>query len=860
MIFISYRKADTQAVVDSLAKELKKQFGEGQVFKDDQDLRAGDRWPDRLQQEVLHSQVLLAVIGKDWLSVHDEYGRRRIDDEDDWVRQEICTALTHKKRVIVLLVAPAVLPNKHGLPKDCPLQQLPELQHLPLRLGRDFDHDLTVLVKELAAVLPAPVAASEPVKTPSGGTNETRASDEPGPHNLPVPPRGFVGHAALLAKLRDELRRGGVIILKGQGGVGKTDLALAAAHAAYQDNEIPGGMVWINGELKLSLEGCLRQMAQVFFGDRLEQFDFARCGAQVGRHLQKCGPLVIFDYFDGHASDRELLHWLAEIRPPARVLVITRKVPPGLHGRVLNMDVLPRAEAMQMFINHASARGVNTQGQEKLVNELCQEVGDLPLAIQLLSARAVGVNLKRLLDRVRKGLDEIAEVEEDPSLPPRHKSARACYALSFEELSAEARALLLRLSVLPDGAGDDLITAVMGNEDWDRAAAELVRVSMWRFDDPRYTVQTLVRQFAREALGAGRAEAELRAARALAKLALEKANRTHPTAAPADLLDGLDWFTAEWRNLLACASFAEAGNDWPTLCMLTDSVFDFWHMRGYWTDAESLYSQALQASRSANDRPAQARFLNLRGKVYRHQGRWAQAESAFQESHSIARAIGDRVGDGQALYNLARIYQFQRRLNDAEAAAQQSLTILRAAGNRLCEAQALFRLGVVFRHQDRIAEARQAYQQSLAICRELGDRVDEGSNLNNLARIDQIEGRWPEAEAGYLQDLEICKQYRFRDGEGNVLKNLGSLYQEMGRLDDAEKVYQQSLAIRRELGDPVGQGETLLKLAELRLGQRKKTEAFELGRQALAILKTTEDAHRLQQGLELLNQWERSNE
>src|SRR5438874_209115 len=44
MLFISYRKADTQAVVDNLAKELKKHFGEGCVFKDDQDLRAGDRW------------------------------------------------------------------------------------------------------------------------------------------------------------------------------------------------------------------------------------------------------------------------------------------------------------------------------------------------------------------------------------------------------------------------------------------------------------------------------------------------------------------------------------------------------------------------------------------------------------------------------------------------------------------------------------------------------------------------------------------------------------------------------------------------------------------------------------------------
>jgi hypothetical protein len=444
MIFISYRKDDTQSVVDYLAMALKERFGAERVFKDDQDLHAGDPWPDRLLQEVLQSEVLLAIVGKQWLSILDEDGRPRIDDEDDWVRREICTALDHDKRVIVVLVAPAELPTARKLPKGCSLQKLPTLQHMRWRPGHDHANDLEDIVKELSKILtPTPAATSVVHSSPQGHTHE-----EPPSHNLPMSPREFIGHATLLVNLREELRRGGVIILKGQGGVGKTEVALAAAHAAYQAKEIPGGMVWINGEIKLNLEGCLRQMAHVFFGDRLEQLDFTRCGAQVTKHLQKCGALVIFDYFEGLAGDKELLHWLAEIRPPACVLIITRKVPSGLRGRVVTVDVLPRAEAVEMFIHYANALGVKTQGQEELVNQLCQEVGDLPLAIQLLSARAMGVNLKRLLDRVRKGLDEIADVGEDPNLPPRRKSARACYALSFEELSAEACVLLRRLTSL----------------------------------------------------------------------------------------------------------------------------------------------------------------------------------------------------------------------------------------------------------------------------------------------------------------------------------------------------------------------------------------------------------------------------
>jgi len=149
MIFINYRKADSQAVVDSLAKELKSWFGEARVFKDDHDIRAGDSWPKRLELEVLKSEVFLAIIGDKWLTIADDDGVPRIDDKDDWVRQEICTAFASNKRVIPLLVGSARMPTRTELPLE--LHELSNLQHLPLRPGPDFDGDVARLVKELNA-------------------------------------------------------------------------------------------------------------------------------------------------------------------------------------------------------------------------------------------------------------------------------------------------------------------------------------------------------------------------------------------------------------------------------------------------------------------------------------------------------------------------------------------------------------------------------------------------------------------------------------------------------------------------------------------------------------------------------------
>jgi hypothetical protein len=62
MIFINYRKGESQPVVDNLARQLKGHFGQAAVFKDDKDLQGGERWPERLRAELARRDVLLAVV------------------------------------------------------------------------------------------------------------------------------------------------------------------------------------------------------------------------------------------------------------------------------------------------------------------------------------------------------------------------------------------------------------------------------------------------------------------------------------------------------------------------------------------------------------------------------------------------------------------------------------------------------------------------------------------------------------------------------------------------------------------------------------------------------------------------------
>ncbi|GIF21619.1 hypothetical protein Ate02nite_43490 [Paractinoplanes tereljensis] len=91
-------------------------FGADRVFLDIS-LPGGSEWPSRLRDEVTAAPVVLVLIGPEWLKSTDEWSRRRIDSETDWVRQEMQLALDEPgKLVIPVLLGGADLPPKAALP------------------------------------------------------------------------------------------------------------------------------------------------------------------------------------------------------------------------------------------------------------------------------------------------------------------------------------------------------------------------------------------------------------------------------------------------------------------------------------------------------------------------------------------------------------------------------------------------------------------------------------------------------------------------------------------------------------------------------------------------------------------------
>lgn len=115
-IFISYRRIDTNWAAVSLKNHIARHLPGAPVFMDIETVEPGHDFVEAINANVDQCRILLAVIGPNWLTVSDNFGQRRLDDPNDFVRLEIARALERKIRVIPILVDGADMPPAKVLP------------------------------------------------------------------------------------------------------------------------------------------------------------------------------------------------------------------------------------------------------------------------------------------------------------------------------------------------------------------------------------------------------------------------------------------------------------------------------------------------------------------------------------------------------------------------------------------------------------------------------------------------------------------------------------------------------------------------------------------------------------------------
>jgi hypothetical protein len=156
-IFISYRREDTSGYAGRLYDQISSHFGGDHVFMDVADLEPGSDFVETIEKKVGTCDALIALIGKDWLTIKDEQNQVRLKKPGDFVSVEISAALKRSVEVIPVLVGGAKMPLQRELPES--LQLLARRQALELS-DVHFTRDVGDLIEALKRPAGARVARS----------------------------------------------------------------------------------------------------------------------------------------------------------------------------------------------------------------------------------------------------------------------------------------------------------------------------------------------------------------------------------------------------------------------------------------------------------------------------------------------------------------------------------------------------------------------------------------------------------------------------------------------------------------------------------------------------------------------------
>src|SRR2546421_2207358 len=444
-IFLSYRRQDSPGHAGRLHDRLATRFGMENVFIDVDAIEPGLDFREVIDSAVGACDVLIAVIGRDWLSATDAAGSRRLENDNDYVRLELEAALDRNVRVIPALVEEAEMPRPEELPHD--LDRLAFRNALQFRDGSfhpDVDRLIHVLERlEQQKSEQETVAASLVGGHASGGELAAALEDEVGAKtarpvtsNLPAAPTPFVGREVELGELSATLDQPGVrlVTLTGAGGSGKTRLALELARrqeSAYD------AVHWVElarlEDPALVFETIARELGA-------EQ--------ELARHIGDRAFLLVLDNFEQVAAAAAELATLLGACANLNVVVTSRE-PLHLRGEhEYPVPVLTESEAVAFFRLRAESLGP-VVSENGAVTEICRRLDCLPLALELAAARAKLLSPGAMLSRLDQRLPLLTGGPRDA--PERQRTLRATIAWSYELLGADEQQLFACLAVFAGG-------------------------------------------------------------------------------------------------------------------------------------------------------------------------------------------------------------------------------------------------------------------------------------------------------------------------------------------------------------------------------------------------------------------------
>ena len=574
----------------------------------------------------------------------------------------------------------------------------------------------------------------------------------------------------------------GLVTLTGPGGVGKTTLALAAAHAVAE--QFADGVAFVSLET-LTDNSLVRQtIAQqlrvppvagqtveesllAFFGPRqmlllVDNVDrLLVVAAPFAEQALKQSPgLTVL------ATSREPLRLRGEKVVPVAPLALPEAGVPDDPGR---LAAVPSVDFFLACARDAKPDFRLTDANAAAVAEICRRLDGLPLALQLAAARLTVLTPGALMERLEQYcLPLLTRGPRD--LPERQQTLRGAIAWSYDTLGATEQRLLRQLGVFVGGFTLEEVEALVdgGPDDLDPLEAistlvgrSVVFVQLPDEATPCFGMLETIREFALEQLEASGEAA--RARQRHAELFRDLAVRAEP------MLIGTTerhrtWTAQLWRahgNIrVALAWSASADGELAVGVALAGALGWFWLAAGRLQEAQSWYAALLARRSEADDSVAWAKVLHGSALQLWGLGDLTQAAAAEEAAVRIFRAAGERRWLSYGLARMARVRTGQQRVAEAEALLDEARAVwsqVEETYGQPFDAYLRYYLGSAALVRGDVDAARAHLEASARELKAAGDYTACGAVLGGLGMLAARRGEHGEARATFAEALPLLR-------------------------------------------------------------------------------------------------------
>jgi DNA-binding SARP family transcriptional activator/tetratricopeptide (TPR) repeat protein len=615
-----------------------------------------------------------------------------------------------------------------------------------------------------------------------------------------------------------------IAVVNGAAGLGKTTLAVHAAHQVsthFSDGQLYVDLLGASAQPAAPGEVLARFLRDLGVqGDRLPARDEERAALYrttlTGRRV-----LVVLDNAKDAAQVRPLLPGTSS----CAVLVTTRNRTSELASiRYVDLNVLEDPEALELFARIVGEE--RAAAEPDATAEILVACAGLPLAVRICAARLAARTNWRIATLAARLRNEQRRLDE---LKIGDLEVRSSFQVSYDSIRTLSHggdpARAFRLLGLWPGESVSLqaAAALLGEPDDDVAEMleSLFDVNLLESPAPDwYRFHDLLKVYAQERAQAEEPEAArdeavsrllrwyLDTARAAAdtvspqryQVRYEPEASGHPPLAFADMEAALAWYDDERANIVVATRQAAAVGLHEVACRLPPTLFPLFNRRNNWADCVTANRVAVESAAKTGDRLGEAWALNTLGFALVKLGD-PEAFAHLERALAVRQEFGDTWGEAQTAIALGEGHlRMHGAGEDALRYLRRAVDLLEPMGPVSLRSVALNNLGEIYFGLGDLDAAADCYLQARDIGREISGHA-EGHALANLGRVYMRQQRLGEAVAMLKEALSRNRASGDRGGEAEGLLGLAAAQAETGDRTGARASLTEALKIFEQTGD-----------------------------------------------------------